>query len=75
MRWFHSYSKVTLSVNLFLERQQAAHRFASECILLYIRPLLIGPRNVTAHFCKFEPQSEYVNTELILILLVYNSLL
>ena len=46
-------------VNLFIERQQAADRFADKCILLSLRPLRIGTRNTSAHFCKFKPQTKY----------------
>ena len=48
------------AVSLFIERQQAAKRFAEGCILLSLRPLRIGKKNVSQHFCKFKPQSEYV---------------
>ena len=46
------------AVNLFLERQHTAERFAEGSILMYIRPLKIGPRKVSGHFCKFVPPEE-----------------
>jgi hypothetical protein len=46
------------TVNLFLERQKNATRYAKHCILMYIRPMKIGPRNVEETFCSFTPPSD-----------------
>jgi hypothetical protein len=47
------------TVNLFLERQKNACRYAKHCILMYIRPMKIGPRNVADKFCSFTPPEDY----------------
>ena len=49
---------VTVIVNLFLERQKNAVRYARHCILMYIRPMKIGPRDVADKFCTFTPPEE-----------------
>ncbi|CAI8048969.1 hypothetical protein GBAR_LOCUS26977 [Geodia barretti] len=47
------------TVNLFLERQKNAVRYARHCILMYIRPMKIGPRDVADKFCTFTPPEDY----------------
>ena len=49
---------LNFSVNLFIERQQAAQRFDEGCIMLTVRPLKIGEEDVSSIFCQLVPQTE-----------------
>ncbi len=48
------------TVNLHIERMNTGRYFSKNCVLLAIRPVKIADKNVSEHFCKYEPAKEYV---------------
>ncbi len=46
------------TVNLHIERMNTAEHFSKNCVLLAIRPVKIADKDVSKHFCKYEPAEE-----------------
>ena len=48
----------TPTVNLHIERMNTGRYFSKNAVLLAIRPMVIAGKDVSGHFCKYEPAKE-----------------
>ena len=55
------------TVNLHIERMNTGRYFSKNCVLLAIRPVKIADKDVSEHFCKYEPAKEYVHIHYIIV--------
>ncbi len=51
---------IMCTVSLHIENMNTGQFYSDECILLAIRPVMIAGKDVSQHFCKYEPAEEYV---------------
>ena len=49
---------VYLTVNLHIERMNTGRYFGKNAVLLALRPIQIAGKDVSKHFCKYEPAEE-----------------
>ena len=47
-----------ITVNLHIEKLNTAKYFGKEAVLLAWRPIQIAGKDVSKHFCKYEPAAE-----------------
>ena len=56
----HALLDILYTVNLHIERMNTGRYFSKNCVLLAIRPVKIAAKDVSEHFCKYEPAKMYV---------------
>ena len=47
-----------ITVNLHIEKLNTAEYFGKNAVLLALRPIQIAGKDVSKHFCKYEPAAE-----------------